>query len=93
MNLWIRKLGLAAALSTAAATSAWAVTPGYGDLSPEDLHQVMVNMNMDKDGMVSKHELMKKVEAAMKAADPKNKGMYDAQMMHKFFFELYGIGK
>ncbi|MDE2047747.1 MAG: hypothetical protein KGJ44_05025 [Betaproteobacteria bacterium] len=93
MNATIRKLTVAAALSAAAMTGAWAATPGYGDLSAEDLHLVMVQMGMNKDGMVSKHDLMKKVEQAMKMADPKGKGMYDEAMMRKFFHELYGIGK
>jgi hypothetical protein len=92
MNKWIRNIVVASAFATAAA-GAFAATPGFGDLSPEDLHQVMVNMGMNKDGMVSKKDLMKKVEAAMKAADPQGKGMYDEAMMRRFFKELYGIGK
>jgi hypothetical protein len=88
MNSLIRKLVVASAIS-AAAFGAYA---DGGGPSPEDLHQFMVSAGMNKDGMVSKKGMMKKVEAAMKAADPKGKGMFDEAMMRKFFSELYSGG-
>jgi hypothetical protein len=38
----------------------------------------------NKDGMVSKEEMMKRVEMAWKAADPQNKGVLDKAATEKF---------
>ncbi len=88
MNSLIRKLVVASAIS-AAAFSVYADGGGPG---PEELHKFMVTAGMNKDGMVSKKDMMKKIEAAMKAADPKGKDMFDEEMMRKFFSELYSGG-
>jgi hypothetical protein len=88
MNSMIRKIFVAAAIS-AAAFGAYADGGGIGQ---EELHKFMVTAGMNKDGMVAKKDIMKMVDKAMKAADPKGKGMFDEAMMRKFFVELYSGG-
>jgi hypothetical protein len=86
----IRQLLIGSAIA-AAALGAHAGEIGF---SPEEMQMFMSRAGMNKDGMVSKKDLMKQVEEAMKMADPKGKGMYDAAMVRKFFDMLYpGGGK
>jgi hypothetical protein len=44
----------------------------------------------DKDGMVSKKEMMARVEMAWKKADPQGKGMLDRAAVERFNREFYG---
>lgn len=45
----------------------------------------------DKDGMVSKKEMMARVEMAWKKADPQGKGMLDRAAVERFNREFYGV--
>lgn len=54
--------------------------------------RVAAMCDADKDGMVSKAEMMKHMESAWKAADPQGKGMLDKAAMQKFLSMFYGGG-
>jgi hypothetical protein len=79
-------------LGSAIAIAAINANAGEIGFSPEEMQMFMSSAGMNKDGMVSKKDLMKKVEEAMKKADPNGKGMYDAAMIRKFFDMLYPGG-
>lgn len=88
------KSGMAAATL---ACSVFAMSPVHAQelVLSQDQIDMMVSMmmkNADKnsDHMVSKKELMARMEKAMKMADPKGTGMYDKAMLQKFFKEFYG---
>lgn len=88
MNSLIRNFLIGSAIAVSAAGA----QAGEIVYSPEELQLFMSHAGMNKDGMVSKKDMMKKVEEAMKMADPKGTGMYDAAMIRKFFDMLYPGG-
>lgn len=55
--------------------------------------RVAEQCDANKDGMVSKDELMKRMEMAWTKADPHNKGMLDKAAMNNFLNTFYNVGQ
>ncbi len=63
-------------------------TPVLADSSPEDLARFVKMCDSNADGMVSKTEVMKRVESALKAMNAPASGMIDSKRFMDFLLEL-----
>lgn len=83
-----RNLLKATLFSIFAATAIGVSAPAFADVLPEDINRFVTMCDNNKDGMVSKAELMKRAEAAFTKADTAKKGMVDSKQFMQFLLDL-----
>lgn len=79
---------LSKALALVAVTAAMAVAPVYAAEESIDAGRFVTMCDADKDGMVSKAEMMKMVEKMFDKHDTKKMGKLDKQQAEAFLKEL-----
>jgi hypothetical protein len=85
MKTKFAKFAMAAAIFTS--LSGLSVTAIAGEASPEDISRFIKMTDMNKDGMVSKAEMMKRANAAMAASKNKD-GMIDSKAFMDFLLDI-----
>jgi hypothetical protein len=62
--------------------------PVFADVSPEDAARFVTVCDVNKDGMVSKTEVMARAKAAFEKMDTAKKGMVDSKQFMQFLLDL-----
>ena len=75
---------LTQALAIAAIAGGALAMPAYADNDKMDTNKFVTNCDSDKDGMVSKAEVMKMVEKSFDKADTKKTGKLDKKQTEEF---------
>ena len=83
---------LTKALAIAAIAGGALAMPAYADNDKMDTSKFVTNCDADKDGMVSKSEVMKMVEKSFDKADTKKAGKLDKQQAAEFLKMLMQSG-
>ena len=83
---------LTKALAIAAVAGCAMSLPVYADNDKKDLNNFVTNCDADKDGMVSKAEVMKMVEKSFDKADKKKTGKLDKKQAEEFLKMLMQSG-
>jgi Ca2+-binding EF-hand superfamily protein len=83
-----RNLLKATLFSIFAATAIGVSAPAFADTSPEDAARFVKICDSNKDGMVSKAEVMKRAEAEFAKMDKAKKGMVDSKQFMQFLLDL-----
>jgi Ca2+-binding EF-hand superfamily protein len=83
-----RNLLKATLFSIFAATAIGISAPVFADTSPEDAARFVKICDSNKDGMVSKAEVMKRAEAEFAKMDKAKKGMVDSKQFVQFLLDL-----
>jgi Ca2+-binding EF-hand superfamily protein len=80
---------LKAAVATAMLSAIFTTTsPAFADSSQEDIQRFVQMCDVNKDGMVSKAELMKRAEAMLTKMPADKAGMVDSKKAMAFIMEL-----
>ena len=80
------------ALAIAALAGCAMTLPAYADNDKRDTSKFVTNCDADKDGMVSKAEVMKMVEKSFDKADTKKTGKLDKKQAEEFLKMLTQSG-
>ena len=75
-------------LTAIAAAMVSIAAPAFADSSPEDISRFVQMCDTNKDGMVSKAELMKRAEAMLAKMPASKEGMVDSKKALAFIMEL-----
>jgi Ca2+-binding EF-hand superfamily protein len=75
-------------LASLAALMVTGTAPAFADSSPEDIQRFVQMCDVNKDGMVSKTELMKRAEAMLAKMPASKEGMVDSKKALAFIMEL-----
>ena len=85
----MKKSALKVAFGALAAASMFAFSmPSLADASPEDINRFVKMFDTNKDGMVSKAEVMKRAAEMFDKMDTGKKGMLDDKKAMAFLLEL-----
>ncbi len=79
---------LKALMNTIAFTMLAISVPALADVTQEDINRFVKNCDADKDGMISKSEVMKRATATFDKMDTGKKGMMDDKQFVFFLMEL-----
>ena len=80
------------ALAIAAIAAGAVALPAYADNDKRDTNTFVTNCDSDKDGMISKAEVMKMVEKSFDKADKKKTGKLDKKQADEFLKMLMQSG-
>jgi len=83
---------LTKSLAIAAIAGSMLAMPAYADSDKMDMDKFITNCDANKDGMVSKDEMMKMVEKAFEKADSKKTGKLDKKQAEIFLKQLMAGG-
>jgi Ca2+-binding EF-hand superfamily protein len=83
---------LTKSLAIAAIAGGMLAMPAYADSDKMDMDKFITNCDANKDGMVSKDEMMKMVEKAFEKADSKKTGKLDKKQAEIFLKQLMAGG-
>jgi Ca2+-binding EF-hand superfamily protein len=75
-------------LASLAALMVTGAAPAFADTSQEDIQRFVQMCDVNKDGMVSKTELMKRAEAMLAKMPASKEGMVDSKKALAFIMEL-----